>query len=295
MTTQIPISLLRPFEAAARTCSFSAAAAEMSLTPGAISHAIRKLEQRLGVSLFQREGRVVHLTSDGKALMFHVGHAFDELRRGIETVSTHAPGLLRLHCAPSFAAQWLMPRLPRFLGENPGVEIRLDAGIDYMQFQSDEFDADIVYGLPQAEGFVILSLGEETFTPLCSPEVGRTIECPRDLLNQPLLEGYDRHMRWHLWFAENGLAAPPPTGSRFDRSFLALAAAVAGIGVALNSTRLAERELASGALVAPLAANAKNITCRDHYLVFPMIAKTRRPLRLFIAWLQRAIGITLDI
>lgn len=291
MTAQIPISLLRPFEAAGRVGSFSAAAAELGLTPGAISHAIRKLEQRLGVSLFEREGRLVRLTPDGKALMFHVGHAFDELRRGIETVSTHAPDLLRLHCAPSFAAQWLVPRLPQFFREHPGVEIRLDAGVDYMQFQSDEFDADIVFGLPRAEGLILLSLGEETFTPLCSREVADAIKSPENLLNYPLIEGYDRHMRWNKWFEENGLAAPSPNGSRFDRSFLAIAAAVAGIGVVLNSTRLAERELASGALVAPLGTSAKNIKYCDHYLVFPLIAKTRRPLRLFISWLEREIGL----
>jgi DNA-binding transcriptional LysR family regulator len=142
--------LLRAFEAAGRTGSFRAAAAELHLTASAVSHAIRKLEHALGADLFHREGRTVRLSPDGEALMRHVGRAFEELRRGMEIVSTRGTRLLRLHSAPSFAAQWLTPRLPRFLARHPDIEIRLAAGTDYTRFVTDEFDADIAYGLPRA-------------------------------------------------------------------------------------------------------------------------------------------------
>lgn len=285
---------LRAFEAAGRTGSFTAAAAELYLTPSAVSHAVRKLEQQLGATLFTREGRAVQLTPDGEALMLHVGRGFEEVRRGIEAVSTHAPGNLRLHCAPSFAAQWLSPRLPRFLSQHPGLEIRLAAGTDYLQFQSDEFDADIVYGLQQQGGLLMLPLGEETITPLCSPKLADAIREPRDLLGQLLIEGYNRHVRWSMWFAANGLTALPHCGARFDRSFLAIAAAADGIGVVLESTRLAEREIATGRLVAPLAGRATDISLVDHHLAFPVIAKSRRPLRLFIAWMERELGLKFE-
>jgi len=289
MAQQVPLSILRAFEAAGRTGSFSSAAVELHLTPSAVSHAIRKLEHGLGVTLFERKGRLVQLTPHGEALMLHVGRAFDDLRRGMDVVSTHAPGLLRLHSAPSFATQWLTPRLPRFLDQHPGIDIQLAAGTNYMHFQTDELDADIVYGLPRQEGFIVLPLGEETITPLCTPKLAESIHTPADLLNCPLIDGYNKHVRWSMWFGANGLTASPGSAMRFDRSHLAIAAATLGMGVVLDSTRMAERELARGQLVAPLAGRAKDI--RYPFLVFPLIARMRRPLRLFIAWLESELGI----
>ncbi|HKG77629.1 MAG TPA: LysR family transcriptional regulator, partial [Beijerinckiaceae bacterium] len=114
MTLKVPIATLRVFEAAARRQSFHAAATELNLTPSAVSHAIRKMEESLGVVLFERVGRGVSLSSEGQTLMGYTERAFDEFQRGFEAVSGRAPRLLRLHCAPSFAAQWLTPRLARF-------------------------------------------------------------------------------------------------------------------------------------------------------------------------------------
>ena len=176
MTLNVPLSTLRVFEAAARRRSFQAAATELSLSPSAVSHAIRKMEDSLGVVLFERSGRNVRLTPEGEALMGHTERAFEELRRGLELVSTRTPHLLRLHCAPSFAAQWLTPRLARFFAEQPKVEVRLSAGTDYASFDTDEFDADIIYGLPRQEGLVVLPLREETVMPLCAPHIADAVE-----------------------------------------------------------------------------------------------------------------------
>ena len=146
------------------------------------------------------------------------------------------------------------PRLARFLREHPGIEVRLAAGTDYTRFLNDEFDADILYGLPRQEGFVVVPLGEETVAPLCTSDLARAIRTPMDLFRQVLIESETKQVRWPDWFARNGLPAPRPQGVRFDRSFLAIAAAGEGLGVALESTRLAERELASGRLVRPWPA-----------------------------------------
>src|SRR3954447_25594815 len=123
MLQHLPLSFLRVFEAAGRTGSFRAAALMLNLTPSAVSHAIRKLEQVLGLPLFERDNRQAHLTYEGEVLMRHVSRAFDELRRGMEVASTRGPKLLRLHCAPSFAAQWLIPRLAAFFRQNPSIEV----------------------------------------------------------------------------------------------------------------------------------------------------------------------------
>jgi DNA-binding transcriptional LysR family regulator len=294
MIQDIPPSVLRAFEAAGRTGSFRTAAVELQLTPSAVSHAIRKLERTLGAQLFEREGRAMRLTPEGEALMRHVGRAFDELRRGIEIVSTRGSMMLRLHSAPSFAAQWLSPRLCRFLRDFPGIEVRLATGTEYARFANDEFDADIIYGMPRQEGLIVVPLGEETVTPLCTPELARQIGTPMDLFRCVLIESDNKQIRWLAWFARNALAAPRPHGMRFDRSFLAIAAAADGLGVALESTRLAERELASGRLVRPLAGRAEDARYVAHHLVFPRTASRRHTLRLFANWLSSELGLELE-
>ena len=294
MTLNVPLSTLRVFEAAARRRSFQAAATELSLSPSAVSHAIRKMEDSLGVVLFERSGRNVRLTPEGEALMGHTERAFEELRRGLELVSTRTPHLLRLHCAPSFAAQWLTPRLARFFAEQPKVEVRLSAGTDYASFDTDEFDADIIYGLPRQEGLVVLPLREETVMPLCAPHIADAVERPEDLLHQQLIQSDNKQVRWPAWFTLNKIATPPMTrGSRFDRSFLAIAAAADGLGVALESTLLAEREILNGRLVAPLAGRSEDIRYIGHYLVFPKSLQQRSPLRIFAHWLGRELNIDL--
>src|ERR671920_1012825 len=152
MLQDVPLSYLRVFEAAGRTGSFRAAAAALNLTPSAVSHAIRKLEQALGLPLFDRDTRHSCLSYEGEVLMRHVSRAFDDLRRGMEVVSSRGPKLLRLHCAPSFAAQWLTPRLAAFLKQHPGIEVRLAAGGGYPRLPSRRFDAGIVYRPPRVGG-----------------------------------------------------------------------------------------------------------------------------------------------
>src|SRR6202040_4405957 len=111
LLSSVPISAIRAFEAAARTGSFRDAANDLHLTPSAVSHAIRKLESTMSTTLFERNPRSVRLTPAGENLMCHAGAAFDNLRRGMEEVAGRGPQLLRVHCAPSFAAQWLVARL----------------------------------------------------------------------------------------------------------------------------------------------------------------------------------------
>lgn len=288
---RLPLSSLQAFEAAARTGSFRVAGEELGISPSAISHAIRKLESLMGTVLFERQGRAVHLNPPGEALMRHVAAGFDEMRQGIETVGSRSRNLLRLHCAPSMAAQWLLPRLRALLANQPGLEIRLSAGVDYPRFEHDEFDADICYGPPRQEGLIVIPLGEETVTPLCAPDLAAQITGPKDLLERDLIESDNKRVRWNNWFQANDIAPPTPYGSRFDRSFMAIAAAVDGLGIALESTRLAEREIASGQLVAPLAGRAQDVRYVGHYLVFPRVAKARRSVRMFAGWLTRELGL----
>jgi DNA-binding transcriptional LysR family regulator len=303
MFHHLPLNALRAFEAAARTGSFRHAADDLSLTPSAVSHAIRALERDLGAVLFEREGRSVRLTPEGHTLMRHVERGFGELQLGIGSVAARQPQLLKLHSAPSFAAQWLVPRLKRLLTECEGLELRIAASTDYTRFLADEFDADVVYGAPSSEflrgaghrGVIVLPLGTEVVTPLCAPSLAPGIRSTRDLFSQTLIESDNKRVRWPAWFAANGLPAPPPQGPRFDRSFISISAAADGIGVALESTMLAERELASGRLVRPLQGICEDVLYTGHWLVFPTARRYARSMVLFLDWLSRELKLDVDL
>ncbi|TBY72519.1 LysR family transcriptional regulator [Rhizobium leguminosarum bv. viciae] len=288
MLQMTSLSAMRIFEAAARLGTFRAAAEELNLSPSAVSHAIVRLERDLGVALFERTTRRVSLTLAGQTLLNHASNAFEELRRGVEQISSNKAQLLRLHCAPSFAAQVLSPRLPQFLKENPGIEVRVAASTNYARFVDGLFDADVVYGEPlNREDLIVIPLSEEIVSPLCAPEVALQIKSPRDLLHQPLIRSDLKRIQWIDWFEANDLGPPPPPSMSFDRSFLAVDAAVNGLGVALESDVLARRELENGKLVRPLHRICRDNRYIGHYLAYPKSGSQRRLARAFADWLTR--------
>lgn len=291
MLSAVSLSSLKAFEAAARLGSFRDAAAELNLSASAVSHAIVALERSVGVPLFERHHRSVKLTPDGAVLMQHASVAFEELRTGLERISSVRSGLLRLHCAPTFATQVISPRLPRFLALFPDIEVKIAASTEYARFADGEFDADIVYGTPAGEDITVLPLGEETITPLCSPEMARTIGKADDLLSMVLIRSDLKRIQWQAWFAANSIPTAPTPGMSFDRSFMSIAAAANGLGVALESTLLACPELASGRLVAPLADRSAPLRYFGHSLVYPNAGSNRQLVRKFADWLIAEIGV----
>lgn len=285
----IALQPLSVFEAAARHGSFRMAADELGLTPSAVSHAVSKLENSLGTRLFDRSLRKVSLNADGEALYRHVSAGFLNIRRGLEEVSARRARFLRLHAAPSFAALWLTPRLPAFLEGNPGMDIRITASTDYSRFTADEVDADIVNGPPQDGPVKVVPLGEEEVTVLCTPAMAEKIASPADVMALPVINGDRNRVTWARWCEANGIAAPASYAMRFDRSFMVIATAANGLGVALESTRLAQREIAEGKLVAPLP----HCTIREtlHSLVYPLIHAERPIIKAFEAWLLNELGL----
>ena len=280
------LSAMRIFEAAARLGSFRAAAEELNLSPSAISHAIVRLERDLGVALFERTTRQIKLTLQGQTLLSHASNAFEELRRGVELISSNKAQTLRLHCAPSFAAQVLSPLLPEFLSRNPGVEVRVAASTSYARFVDGLFDADIVYGEPlNREDLIVIPLEEEIVSPLCCPKLAERLRTPRDLLREPLIRSDLKRIQWLDWFEANNLGHPPAPSMSFDRSFLAIGAAVNGLGIALESHVLARRELESGQLVRPFAGSARDNRYIGHYVAYPKSGSQRRLARAFTEWL----------
>jgi DNA-binding transcriptional LysR family regulator len=186
-----------------------------------------------------------------------------------------------------------MPRLASFLAASPGVNVRLSASTVYSDFAADGFDADIVYGKPDRPGLAVLGLGEEELTPLCTPSLATRLRAPADLALLPLIDSDNKQFRWSDWGKVNDLPPWPQAAMRFDRSFMAIAAAADGLGVALESTRLAEGELKSGRLVRVLPGMTRSIHYTGHHLVFPMAVRHRAQLRQFASWLGGELGVAL--
>ncbi|WP_174021860.1 LysR substrate-binding domain-containing protein (plasmid) [Agrobacterium fabrum] len=287
MLNMASLSAFRIFESAARLGSFRAAAEELNLSPSAVSHAIKGLEKSLGVALFERTTRNVTLTLSGQTMLTHASGAFEELRRGVEAISSNRVHLLRVHCAPSFAAQVLSPLLPSFLRQKPGVEVRIAASTVYARFVDGLFDVDIVYGEPlNREDLIVVPLGEEIVSPVCSPALAATLKSIRDLKRSPLIRSDLKRIQWIDWFETNDLGPPPQPAMSFDRSFLALDAAANGLGIALESNLLARRALENGHLVRPFVGSYRDNRYIGHYLAYPKSGNQRRLAREFAAWLE---------
>ncbi|OZI38106.1 LysR family transcriptional regulator [Bordetella genomosp. 10] len=287
---KVPLPFVRIFEAAGRSASFAVAARELNLSPSAVSHSVRKLEEMVGLRLFERSTREVRLTREGAILLEYVQRGIDEIQRGFAMVKSEQAIPLRLHTAPSFATQWLLPRLAGFVREHPNIDLRFSASTEYARFD-DDFDLDIVYGEPTPSPHEKIPLAVEGLAPLCSPELAQRIRVPEDLYLQPLIQCEVQLFQWKGWFETNHLAPPTHYGLRFDRSSMAIAAATDGLGVVLESTLLAERELNRGALVRPLAGCTRELEYVGHYLVHPRRRHRHESFETFKRWLLRELRV----
>ncbi|WP_291014904.1 LysR family transcriptional regulator, partial [Hydrogenophaga sp.] len=235
-----PLARLRTFEAAARLQSFALAAQELHLTPSAISHQIRDLERHFGRALFERRHRQVQTTLEGRRLFESLGRLFDALEASCAEVQlpTHDE-VLAVHCAPSLALKWLGPRLPAFLGQHPGLNIRLTTGAEPLDLSvMRDLDVTLSYGVARHKpGLDVFSLGEEHIAPLVSPSLLKTGESAmRAIQLLVLIESQLSPVGWADWFALNGLSLPQRPRPSFDRAAMAIAAAADGLGVVLEST-----------------------------------------------------------
>ncbi|GJD36715.1 LysR substrate-binding domain-containing protein [Methylobacterium aerolatum] len=243
---------LRAFEAAARLGSFARASDELCLTPSAVSHQIRALERHLGRALFRRENRRATLTGDGERLLDGLSRAFDTIEAACAELMPEVSSSLGVHCTPSFATTWLGPRLPGFVGQNPGIAIRLSSGAEPLDLtRHPEIDVAIAYGRPPSgKGLSVESLGPEEITALCRPDLAETDLSPGAVGRLTWLESSFSPVRWADWFALNGLSPPRARGGpAFDRGALVISAAVQGLGVALESLRFAREATEAGDLV----------------------------------------------
>ena len=246
-----PLPWLRAFEAASRNGNFSNAADELGLTPAAVSHQLRSLEEHLGYQLFSRKKRPMELTTMGELYLPWVIKAFEILRLGTRDVfGTSQMRPLRIRCLPTFAQLWLLKQLPDFRARYPGVNVQLHMGTWASAIQSNQLDIEIRFGNGDWQGQYATLLARAPVVPVCHPNLqskGETLETLRD---SPLIEIIGVADNWYQFFRQENLAPLRQIPAiNVDQSIAALELAVNGMGHALVSELFAFPYLQDGRLV----------------------------------------------
>ncbi len=257
-----PLNALHTFEVAARHLNFQQAAEELDVTPTAVSHQIKVLEDYLGISLFRRRPRPLALTEAGQLLYPAVNKSLDALAAAIaRLMQVSEYTTLTVNVTTVFAAKWLVPRLPEFQQTHPEIDLRLQTSNDLVDLHRQTVDLAIRYGKGNYPGLIVCKLISDIFMPVCSPRLlsgQHPINAPEDVGHHPLLHFEWIHFgtdapNWRNWFRVTGLnTIDPNRGLKFNEESLAIQAAIAGQGVALCSNIHVADDVALGFLVQPL-------------------------------------------
>ena len=288
MATLPPMPNLLAFEAVARRRSFALAAAELHLTASAISHQIARLEADLTIKLFERSAHGVRLSPAGEQFLSRVAGALAAIAAATDDMRQAVSNSLYVHCSPSLATQWLMPRLHLFAQAHPDISLNLSAAHTHSDFALGQVDLDIRYGVPHWPNLVVEPLFEERIVPLASAAFIRAHRLKRaeQLLRVPLIQSNVSVVQWSDWFAAfSHKPAPERFPLRFDRAHMSLDAAAQGLGVALESTTTASKLLAEGSL-RPVLGIDKSIRVKAHFAVYPARHGRRPTVEAFLSWLH---------
>jgi LysR family glycine cleavage system transcriptional activator len=287
---------LQAFEAAYMHRSFASAAQELSITASAVSHAIQTLEEALGTLLFERARRGVVPTEAGARLYEVIRQSFsdidDELRAILDRSSKQQ--VVTIQSAPSFAAIWIMPRLPAFLRSHPEIDVRLWAVHQAPDFSNSGVDVAVTYGRPPASAGVHVEpiSPRERYLPVCSPTLvdGWALPlAPGDIENFYLIQNDVSLTSWDEWIARFAPGCGNPVrGLRLDRAFMTLSAAENGLGMCIESTVLVHEYVQQGRLVCPFGELAIDATA--HHLAVPKSKERLQTVRTVLDWIRGFAG-----
>ncbi|MBZ0218097.1 MAG: transcriptional regulator GcvA [Fimbriimonadaceae bacterium] len=286
-----PLSTLRAFDAAASLQSFSLAADQLNLTHGAVSRAVRTLEEHLGVGLFERSHRKVTLSRAGEIYAEQVRYALNHLHAGAKLIEAEAEaeaesGILSVSTIDSFATRWLLPKLQSFNAAHPEIDMRLMVSDELVDFVRDGIDIAVRYGHGgyDSDEYELL-LSEEIF-PVCSPKLLEKLGVPKtpdDLSGFTLI--HDNFLvTWRVWLSAAGATNVNDTrGPSYNLSSHVVQAAINGEGVALGRGALVADDIAAGRLIRLFEVNLP--APFSYYVVYPKKALQRKKVRDFRDWL----------
>ena len=296
------LNALRAFEAAARHLSFKKAAAELHVTPAAISQHVKGLEEYLGVPLFHRGNRSLVLSPSAAAAIPSLRNGFDALAEAVRLLRDRKRQTLKVWAPPSFAAKWLVPKLRRFATLQPEVSLEISASESLIgempsqeaiadHFRENAVDVAIAFGSGEYPGFRVEKLLDVEAVTLCSPrllsDASRPLRAPTDLRHHTLLHDetdYPHRPDWARWLAAAKIdGVDASRGLRFNQMSLALDAAIDGQGVVLSLRPLAAHDIESGRLVIPFDLSLP--LQYAYYLVSPEETPNRKLVDALRDWL----------
>jgi LysR family glycine cleavage system transcriptional activator len=286
-----PLNALRAFEAIARHLSFAKAAEELHVTPAALSHQIRALEDQLGLELFHRRTRAIELTDAGRLIYPGIHAGFESVRNAVGQLErTRDQNIVVISATPGLVAKWLMPRLWRFLRAYPDIDARVSASMKVADFSAEGVDVAIRLSKRLMPDLHAQKLFEDSMLPVCAPRlVEQGLRKPADLARFPLIH-YDFATSMHAppvwadWFPIAGLQGMDITrGLRVNAADHALDAAVSGAGVVLSHKLIASDDVHAGRLVCPFGPELPLTSA--YYFVCPEGHETRPNVRAFREWL----------
>jgi len=290
-----PLNALRAFEAAARCLSFQAAAAQLFVTPAAVSHQVKRLEAYLGAALFRRGHRSVELTTEGEALATSLVEVFGLLDQALDRASAPTAAHLRVSTMESFAAKWLAPRLHRFHRDCPDLKVHIETSNEHADFVRGGLDVAIRYGPGVYTGVWAERLMDAPVFPVCAPSLTSDglapLTAPDDLRHHTLLHDESAAGRpgvpdWSAWLEASGVRRVDATrGPVFASIYLAQEAAVAGHGVALGVAPLVREDLHRGRLAKPFDHSLANAYA--FWIVRRHGADTNPAIDAFCRWLRK--------
>jgi LysR family glycine cleavage system transcriptional activator len=287
-----PLKCLQTFAAVMETGSFARAAEQLNVTPSAISHQIRMLEDILGKPLFARRNRTVLPTEDAIAYANALGESFTRIAVATSRFASEGSvQRLMLHSAPSLATLWLVPRLGSFRARHPQIDLTLFAGHEPAKLGDDGFMIDIQYNRPVPEACEGIVLCEETVMPLASPDFValHRLERVEDIGTVPLIHSVRSVVQWDQWIARHAPHVMLARGGMtFDRAYLGLIAARDGLGLMLESSLQAGGMLAAGELVAPFGP--LGVTAVAHRVVYRREDRARPQIEAFLSWITEEMA-----
>jgi LysR family glycine cleavage system transcriptional activator len=296
-----PLNALRAFEATARHLSFSKAAAELNVTPAALSHQVRGLEDLLGLKLFHRRARAISLTEAARLIYPGIRTGFDSLREAVERLDrSRQDRILVVSATPGLTAKWLVPRLYRFIAKHPDIDTRIAASVGYANFTSDGFDVGIRLTSGVHPDLHVEKLSDEWLLPLCSPrllEGPQPLRSPRDLgrftMIQVDLPGVVP--TWGDWLRSAGIEGIDTSrGLRLNVADHALDAATEGVGVVLAYKVVAAHDIGLGRLVVPFGPEIP-LPGRAYHFVCLEGQEKRAPIKAFRDWVFEEMAETAEM
>lgn len=288
----IPLNALRAFVHAARHSNLKDAAAELFVTPSALSHQIRHLEEILGHKLFHRSPAGLSLTEAGRTIFPEIDGAFQQMERALARLEAGPhEHLLTVSMLSTFAMRWFIPRLADFQQRHPDIEVRISTSVTPVDFSREEIDCAIRVGEGKWQGLHAVHLFTETFTPVCSPALlqsSQPLKTPADLQHHTLLHARLRPDDWRIWLHAVGIDDLQPAHQQtFETRNFAIQAAVEALGVAIVNPSLVADELRTGRLVTPFPQTLADKSA--YYLVYPQQHRHLPRIRIFEQWLLTQI------